>query len=56
VRLQKTEFQALTTKPISVITNGYDVESVDVQAIDVKFSLAIGSFCPIEMLALPGKV
>tara|TARA_R110002126_G_scaffold286913_2_gene439194 strand:- start:1393 stop:2685 length:1293 start_codon:yes stop_codon:yes gene_type:complete len=41
----KTEFQALTTKPISVITNGYDVESVDVQAIDVKFSLAhIGSF------------
>ena len=41
----KTEFQALTTKPISVISNGYDVESVDVQAIDVKFSLAhIGSF------------
>ncbi|MBC5841049.1 glycosyltransferase family 4 protein [Flavobacterium sp. F-380] len=41
----KVEFQALTTKPISVITNGYDVESVDVQALDVKFSLAhIGSF------------
>ena len=41
----KVEFQALTTKPISVITNGYDVESVDAQALDVKFSLAhIGSF------------
>ncbi len=41
----KTEFQALTTKPIVVITNGYDVEKVDKQTLDSKFSLAhIGSF------------
>jgi galactitol-specific phosphotransferase system IIB component len=41
----KTEFQALTTKPIVIITNGYDVEKVDKQALDSKFSLAhIGSF------------
>jgi hypothetical protein len=53
VRLQKPNFKLL---PISVITNGYDVESVDVQAIDVKFSLAhIGSFCPIEIACALGK-
>ena len=41
----KTEFQALTTKPIEVITNGFDVEKVDKQILDTKFSLAhIGSF------------
>ena len=41
----KTEFQALTTKPIEVITNGFDVEKVEKQTLDSKFSLAhIGSF------------
>lgn len=41
----KTEFQAITNKPISVITNGYDIENVDKQTLDTKFTLAhIGSF------------
>jgi glycosyltransferase involved in cell wall biosynthesis len=41
----KTEFQAITNKPISVITNGYDTEQIEKQTLDVKFSLAhIGSF------------
>jgi hypothetical protein len=41
----KTEFEALTTKPIAVITNGFDVEKVEKQTVDSKFSLAhIGSF------------
>jgi len=41
----KTEFQAITSKPIAVITNGFDVEKVEKQILDVKFSLAhIGSF------------
>jgi galactitol-specific phosphotransferase system IIB component len=41
----KTEFQALTSKPIEVITNGYDIEKVDKKPLDSKFSLAhIGSF------------
>jgi len=41
----KTEFQAITNKPISVITNGYDVENVEKQTLDAKFTLAhIGSF------------
>jgi glycosyltransferase involved in cell wall biosynthesis len=41
----KTEFQALTSKPIEVITNGYDVEKVTKQPLDEKFTLAhIGSF------------
>jgi len=41
----KTEFQAITTKPIVVITNGYDTEEVGKQTLDSKFSLAhIGSF------------
>ena len=41
----KTEFEAITTKPISVITNGYDTEQVEKQSLDTKFSLAhIGSF------------
>ena len=41
----KTEFQAITSKPIEVITNGYDVEKIEKQALDKKFTLAhIGSF------------
>lgn len=41
----KTEFEAITNKPIVVITNGYDVEKVEKQTLDTKFSLAhIGSF------------
>jgi glycosyltransferase involved in cell wall biosynthesis len=41
----KLEFQAITSKPISVITNGFDVEKVEKQTLDIKFSLAhIGSF------------
>src|SRR6478609_8486628 len=41
----KAEFEALTSKPIKVITNGYDVEKVEKQTLDEKFSLAhIGSF------------
>lgn len=41
----KTEFQAITAKPIAVITNGYDSENVVKEALDTKFSLAhIGSF------------
>ena len=41
----KTEFQAITSKPIEVITNGYDVEKVVKESLDKKFTLAhIGSF------------
>ncbi len=41
----KKEFEALTTKPIAVITNGYDVEKIVRQPLDEKFTLAhIGSF------------
>ena len=41
----KTEFQAITSKPIEVITNGYDVEKIERQTLDEKFTLAhIGSF------------
>ncbi|MFT3793118.1 glycosyltransferase family 4 protein [Flavobacterium sp.] len=41
----KTEFEAITSQPIEVITNGYDVEKVDKQPLDEKFTLAhIGSF------------
>lgn len=41
----KTEFAALTSKPIEVITNGYDVENVEKTPLDAKFTLAhIGSF------------
>lgn len=41
----KTEFQSITNKPISVITNGYDIENVEKQTLDTKFTLAhIGSF------------
>jgi glycosyltransferase involved in cell wall biosynthesis len=41
----KSEFQVITSKPIEVITNGYDVEKVAKHSLDKKFSLAhIGSF------------
>jgi glycosyltransferase involved in cell wall biosynthesis len=41
----KTEFQAITSQPIEVITNGYDLEKVSKQPLDEKFTLAhIGSF------------
>ena len=41
----KTEFQAITSKPIEVITNGYDIEKTTKQPLDEKFTLAhIGSF------------
>ncbi|HEX9151603.1 MAG TPA: glycosyltransferase family 4 protein [Flavobacterium sp.] len=41
----KAEFQSITSKPITVITNGYDTENVEKQTLDAKFSLAhIGSF------------
>ncbi|PKH67408.1 glycosyl transferase family 1 [Flavobacterium sp. ALD4] len=41
----KREFEAITSKPITVITNGYDVEKIEEQSLDTKFSLAhIGSF------------
>ena len=40
----KIEFQAITNKPIEVITNGFDVEKVEPQSLDEKFTLAhIGS-------------
>lgn len=41
----KTEFEAITHKPIAVITNGYDSEPATKIVLDSKFSLAhIGSF------------
>ncbi len=41
----KKEFELLTNKPISVITNGYDVEKIGKQPLDEKFTIAhIGSF------------
>ena len=41
----KIEFQELTHKPITVITNGYDLEVIEEQELDAKFSMAhIGSF------------
>ena len=41
----KAEFQAITSKPIEVITNGYDVEKVTKESLDSNFTLAhIGSF------------
>ena len=40
----KTEFQAITNKPIEVITNGYDKELTEKTIMDSKFSLShIGS-------------
>ena len=41
----KAQFQHITSKPIEVITNGYDVEKVYKEPLDEKFTLAhIGSF------------
>ena len=41
----KTEFQVITDKPITVITNGYDTALIPAQQLDTKFTLAhIGSF------------
>ncbi|MBY8961881.1 glycosyltransferase family 4 protein [Flavobacterium sp. D11R37] len=41
----KKEFEAITTRPVTVITNGYDVENIERQTPDEKFTLAhIGSF------------
>jgi glycosyltransferase involved in cell wall biosynthesis len=41
----KKEFEAITNRPIAVITNGYDTEVVAKQPLDEKFTLAhIGSF------------
>ncbi|AXG74630.1 glycosyl transferase family 1 [Flavobacterium arcticum] len=41
----KKEFEAITDKPVTVITNGYDVEKIEKQPLDEKFTLAhIGSF------------
>ncbi len=41
----KTEFEQITSKPIEVITNGYDVENIIKNPMDSKFTLAhIGSF------------
>jgi len=40
----KREFESITKQPITVITNGYDVNSVGVTTLDSKFTLAhIGS-------------
>ncbi len=40
----KVEFSKITSKPIHVITNGYDIENVQSQKLDSKFSIAhIGS-------------
>ncbi|WP_452596552.1 glycosyl transferase family 1 [Pontimicrobium sp. MEBiC01747] len=40
----KVEFETITNKPITVITNGYDVEKVKTQELDIKFSIShIGS-------------
>ncbi|MBJ6368820.1 glycosyltransferase [Snuella sedimenti] len=40
----KKEFEGLTSQPIEVITNGYDVETVGETVLDAKFTLAhIGS-------------
>lgn len=44
-RTTKAEFEALTDRPIEVITNGYDVEKVSRPPLDEKFTVAhIGSF------------
>lgn len=43
--ITKTEFKALTSKPIEVITNGFDEEVIDQIELDNKFTIAhIGSF------------
>ncbi len=40
----KSEFQQITSKPITVITNGFDVEVVSKKSMDINFTIAhIGS-------------
>ncbi len=40
----QTEFQEITDKPVSVITNGYDTEAISDVILDVKFTIShIGS-------------
>ncbi len=40
----KADFERLTSKPITVITNGFDIENVEPKALDADFTLAhIGS-------------
>ncbi len=40
----KNEFSEITTKPIHVITNGYDIETIEKPAMDQKFTIShIGS-------------
>lgn len=52
----KKEFEVLTTKPIEVITNGFDVEKIEKQTLDNKFSLAhIGSFYQKEIQEFCGN-
>ncbi|WP_100611512.1 glycosyltransferase family 4 protein [Confluentibacter lentus] len=42
--ITKTEFETITNRPISVITNGYDIEKVSEVSLDTKFTLShIGS-------------
>jgi glycosyltransferase involved in cell wall biosynthesis len=42
--ITKTEFEAITNKPISVITNGFDNEKITEFSLDTKFTLShIGS-------------
>src|SRR5690606_36939119 len=41
----KTKLEQITNKPITIITNGYDVENIEKQPLDEKFTMAhIGSF------------
>ncbi|WP_452224552.1 glycosyltransferase family 4 protein [Lacinutrix chionoecetis] len=41
----KREFQLITNKPITVITNGYDIETNTTETLDTQFTIAhIGSF------------
>lgn len=43
-KVTQQEFQNITSTPITVITNGYDLEQVDKVALDAKFTLShIGS-------------
>jgi len=57
----KTEFSQITSSPIQVITNGYDVEQIEKQTLDKKFSIAhIGSFLsernPIILWKILGEI
>ena len=59
--ITKREFSALTKKPIEVITNGYDIESVNTFELDNKFTLShIGSLLsdrnPINLWKILGEL